>query len=151
MTSGRPAALLALATLLAGSAPARAGRLDLDVYAAPPLESEGAATGGSTSLEGLAELVAPRPRLPSRSGSRRSLGELWRPGDPRDLHGQPVWVQYASHAAYTGLGVAGLVTSLASGGVAPAVGFGIVTLVQAFRGWRLHQELSGRHAPPSGK
>lgn len=144
-----PLRAAALLLTLALAAPAQAGRLDLDVYAAPPLEGPGAAKGGSEGLSGLAELLAPRPVLPGRSGSRRSSGELWRPGDPRDLHGQPVWVQYLSHAGYTGLGVAGLVTSLASGGAAPAVGFGIVTMIQAYRGWRLHQELSRR--PPSGK
>lgn len=57
---------------------------------------------------------------------------VWIPGDPRADRGQPSWVKHFSHVGYAGLGAAGLAASIASGGVAPAIGFGIVTFVQAF-------------------
>lgn len=149
MATSRPVASLALAGLLAAG-PAHAGKLDLEVYAAPPLQNFAPPPRGASGLAELSELLAPRPRLPGRGGAVRGSGEGWRPGDPRDLYGEPAWVQALSHAGYTGLGIAGLVTSIATGGTAPAIGFGIVTLVQAFRGWKLHQELS-RRPSASGK
>lgn len=157
VAASRSVPSLALAGLLLAG-PARAGKLDLELYAAPPLErfapapraASGLAPGGEPFRAGLSEFLAPRPRLPGRGWAQRGRGEGWRPGDPRDLYGEPAWVQVLSHAGYTGLGIAGLVTSIATGGTAPAIGFGIVTLVQAFRGWRLHQELS-RPPSPAGK
>ena len=94
------------------AAPARAGKLDLDIYASTPrLERPG--------IEG-----------PTRPAYR------WTPGDPRDAADAPGWVKHLSHAGYAGLAVAGLAGSVATGGVAPAIGFGLVALVQSYREWR---------------
>lgn len=60
----------------------------------------------------------------------------WVPGNPRNERGEPTWVKHLSHVGYAGLGAAGLAASIASGGVAPAIGFGIVTVVQLFLEWR---------------
>ena len=91
---------------------ARAGKLDLDIYASTPrLERPG--------IEG-----------PSRPAYN------WVPGDPRDLQGDPTWVKHLSHVGYAGLGAAGLAGSVATGGVGPAIGFGLVTLVQSYLEWR---------------
>lgn len=101
---------LSLVLLLAPVA--SAGKLDLDIYASTPrLERPG--------IEG--------PNRPSYN---------WVPGDPRDLQGDPAWVKHLSHVGYAGLGVAGLAGSVATGGVAPAVGFGLVALVQSYLEWR---------------
>jgi hypothetical protein len=104
---------LSLAAALILVPPASAGgKLDLDIYASGP--------------------NVPRTRtdaagLPSYN---------WVPGDPRDLKGDPKWVRHLSHVGYAGLAAAGLAGSVATGGVAPAIGFGIVTAVQAFLEWR---------------
>ena len=111
----------ALVLCLAFARPGFAGKLDLEVYAAGE--------------------VPPAAGAPRRAHG----GGGWKPGDPRDLRGEPAWVQVASHAGYTGLAAAGLATSVATGGVAPAVGFGIVTAVQLFRGWMLYR------SSPSGR
>lgn len=58
------------------------------------------------------------------------------PGDPRDLNGGPSWVKHLSRLGYAGLGAAGLAGSVASGGVAPAIGFGLAALVQSYLEWR---------------
>ena len=108
------AACLSLGVLWLCAAPLHAGRLDLDVYS----------SGG----------VPPSAQPPIHYPRDR-----WVPGDPRDLRGEPRWVQYTSHLGYAGLGAAGLVGSVASGGVAPAVGFGIVTFVQLWQAWQLHR------------
>lgn len=113
-----PRAAAALLLSLACAAQARAGKLDLEVYSSgyvPPLSGYG---------------------MHSRGG----FG--WKPGDPRDLQGEPPWVNYVSHAGYTGLAAAGLAGSLATGGVAPAVGFGIVTAVQLLRAWGFYKSSS---------
>jgi len=101
---------LSLALLLAPAA--RAGKLDLDIYA---------------SLRPVARPAVEGPARPAYD---------WVPGDPRDLDEEPVWVRHLSHAGYAGLGAAGLAASVATGGVAPAVGFGLVTLVQSYLEWR---------------
>lgn len=93
--------------------PLHAGPLDLDLYAAP----------------GKAARPATEPRYPAL--------ETWKPGDPRHLREEKPWVQYAAHAGYAGMAIAGLVASIATGGAAPAVGFGIVALVNLARAWRL--------------
>lgn len=91
---------------------ANAGKLDLDIYASTPrLERPG--------IEG--------PTRPAYN---------WVPGDPRDLEGEPEWVKRLSHVGYAGLGAAGLAGSVATGGVGPAIGFGLVTLVQSYLEWR---------------
>lgn len=87
---------------------ARAGKLDLDIYADTP----------RVSWE--------RPGAPARPLYN------WVPGDPRDVGADdPAWVKHLSHVGYAGLGAAGLAASVATGGIAPAIGFGLVTLVQS--------------------
>ena len=107
----RLAALGAAAALLAAPAAHARGKLDLDIAAAGPVISRPQANPG--------------PALPG-----------WIPGDPRAARGEPVWVKRLSHAGYAGLGAAGLAGSVASGGVAPAIGFGLVALYQSFLEWR---------------
>ena len=102
---------LAVALVLVPAARA-GGKLDLDIYASPRYVTRSRADAGG---------------LPAYA---------WAPGDPRDQRGAPKWVRHLSHAGYAGLGAAGLVASVATGGVAPAIGFGIVTAVQAFLEWR---------------
>ena len=87
------------------------GKLDLDIYSSEQYS----------------------PRSPVNSGL---VHEGWVPGDPRDLQGDPAWVKHLSHVGYAGLGVAGLAGSIATGGVAPAIGFGLVALVQSYLEWR---------------
>lgn len=101
--------------LLGGPGPLWAGRLDLDVYHSGP---------------------APAP-FDNRVYEHGRLE--WKPGDERDIGREPRWIQVTARAGYAGLGVAGLVTSIATGGVAPAVGFGIVSLVQLYGLLRLHK------------
>jgi hypothetical protein len=101
-----------LSLLLLLSPAASAGKLDLDIYAATP-----------------------RLERPGLEGPTRPL-DNWVPGDPRDLQDDPAWVRHLSHVGYAGLGIAGLAGSVASGGVAPAVGFGLVALVQSYLEWR---------------
>ncbi len=102
---------LAAALLLVPAARA-GGKLDLDIYASGP--------------------VLPR----TRTDASGLPAYNWVPGDPRDQRGVPKWVNRLSHVGYAGLGAAGLAASIATGGVAPAIGFGIVTAVQAFLEWR---------------
>lgn len=102
---------LAVALILVPAARA-GGKLDLDIYASAP-------------------------NLPrTRTDASGLPAYAWVPGDPRDQRGEPKWVRHLSHAGYAGLGAAGLAASVATGGVAPAIGFGIVTAVQAFLEWR---------------
>lgn len=102
--------VLAAVLLAAGWLPAHAGKLDLDIYARP------------------AEVPASSTPDPQR---HKLL-----PGDPRALRGQSPWVRTATHVGYAGLGLAGLVGSIASGGVAPAVGFGLVALIHGYGLWK---------------
>ena len=44
------------------------------------------------------------------------------------------------HAAYAGMAIGGLVASIATGGVAPAVGFGLVALINSWRLWKVQGE-----------
>lgn len=101
------AALMALSPFRA-----HAGKLDLDLY---------------SELKSPPDLSAP---------ARRSF-DAWRPGDPRDLRGESPAVQYLSHGGYAAIGIGGLLASVATGGVAPAVGFGIVTLYQLWSASRV--------------
>jgi len=88
-----------------------AHRLDLDIYSS--------------------EKLPPRPR----ADDTRLPKYDWKPGDPRNLRGESRLTQHLSTLGYAGLGIGGLAISIASGGVAPAIGFGIITAVQL---WRLH-------------
>ncbi|MFI5345991.1 MAG: hypothetical protein ACHQ51_06420 [Elusimicrobiota bacterium] len=97
-------------------APLQAGKLDLNIYG-----------------------TAPAPRRAPADGSL-PWEQHWVPGNPRDLRGESRGVQYLSHAGYAGLGVAGLIGSVASGGVAPAIGFGLIAIYQLFQGWELHRQ-----------
>jgi hypothetical protein len=97
---------LSLAAALILVPAARAGKLDLDIYAS-------------------------RTAVPyARTAASGKALYNWVPGDPRDLRGDPSWVKHLSHAGYAGLGAAGLAASVA------AIGFGIVTLVQSYLEWR---------------
>jgi hypothetical protein len=108
------AAILAIASLarardfgaeLARPPAARAqGRLDLDLYAPRKGAERSSSDAAGLPLHG------------------------WTPGDPRDVRREPAWVRHLSHIGYAGLGAAGLAASVATGGVAPAIGFGIVAL-----------------------
>ncbi|MDE2142649.1 MAG: hypothetical protein KGL74_05530 [Elusimicrobia bacterium] len=109
----RTAAVCALAFFFA--APLRAGKLDLNIYASAPV-----------------------PRVAPADGAL-PWAQHWVPGNPRDLRGESLGVQYLSHAGYAGLGVAGLIGSVASGGVAPAVGFGLIALYHLWQGFELHR------------
>jgi hypothetical protein len=104
------AAGLAAAVLIAPAA--RAGKLDLDIYASGP------------NLSSARPDAAAAPRY------------NWVPGDPRDTNDSPAWVKHLSHAGYAGLGAAGMAVSIASGGIAPAIGFGLVALYQSLLEWR---------------
>jgi hypothetical protein len=110
------ASTLSLVVALAFAGPLRVhDKLDLDIYSFDvPARAPGDAAG--SPLRG------------------------WVPGDARDERGQPVWVKHLSHVGYAGLGAAGLAAGVASGGVAPAVGFGLVTLVQSYLEWRQARE-----------
>ena len=88
------------------------GKLDVDIFTSEPSP----------------------PRSPTDIAKSPLHG--WVPGDPRDVRGESIWVKHLSHVGYAGLGVAGVVVSLASGGVAPAVGFGVVALYQSWQEWR---------------
>jgi hypothetical protein len=103
---------LNLALALALVPAARAGKLDLDIYASGP--------------------NVPR----ARSDAPGPAPYNWVPGDPRDLRGDPAWVKHLSHAGYASMGAAGMAGGIASGAVAPAIGFGLVALVQSYLEWR---------------
>ncbi|MEK7859386.1 MAG: hypothetical protein AAB320_09625 [Elusimicrobiota bacterium] len=110
--------LLSATVLLAPMASAT--KLDLDIYASP--------------------IVLPKPAAePLTMGFQRRA-----PGDPRDLKGASRPVKYLTHLGYAGMGVAGLVGSLATGGVAPAIGFGLVALIHLVGTWQLHKTPEAR-------
>jgi hypothetical protein len=108
--------LTGLLCLCLAVAPAQAGKLDLDVYASP----------FSTGTP--------------RTASIRPALEAWRPGDPRDLREHGKGTRTLVHAAYAGMAIGGLVASIATGGVAPAVGFGLVALINSWRLWKVRSE-----------
>ncbi|MBI5882139.1 MAG: hypothetical protein HZB91_03430 [Elusimicrobia bacterium] len=105
-----------LLSLRLAAAPVHAGMLDLDVYASP-------------FSTGTPKAVGIRPAL-----------ETWRPGDPRDLGEHGRGTRALAHAAYAGMAIGGLVASIATGGVAPAVGFGLVALINSWRLWKVRSE-----------
>ena len=94
------------------SAAHKHGKLDLDIFTSGPIP----------------------PRTPAEAAGLPLHG--WVPGDPRDARGESTWVKHLSHVGYAGLGIAGVVVSMATGGVAPAVGFGVVALYQSWQEWR---------------
>jgi hypothetical protein len=103
------------------TAPARAGRLDLDLYARADVPA-----GGRPD-------VPPLPR------------DLWRPGSPLSLRGESLGVQVFANAGQTALDAAGLSQSLGAFGhdrnaTAATLGFGAVTLINLFRSWGLWRE-----------
>ena len=103
---------LKLCAVLIFASAAHAGKLDLDIYASRTATPRATPDG---------------PEIPRYN---------WVPGDPHAERGSPKWVKHLSHAGYAGLGVAGLAGSIATGGVAPAIGFGLVALVQSYLEWR---------------
>lgn len=109
----------ALAALLAFSfsVPARAGKLDLDIY-------------GKTA-------VPFYERAPSGGGR----GGRWVPGDPRDVRGAGRLAPVI-HGTYTGLAVAGAIgCATITGGGAAVVGFGIVGAVNLWLLWKSRRAL----------
>jgi hypothetical protein len=123
----RRLAVLGAAALTAASV-AAAADMTADIPAVPAAHGQ-----GKLDLD----IYAPR-RTPPRSPSGAAQAPLhgWVPGDPRAARGEPSWVRHLSHAGYAGLGAVGLAVSVASGGVAPAVGFGIVAIVQSYLEWK---------------
>ncbi|HEX4047379.1 MAG TPA: hypothetical protein VH309_06070 [Elusimicrobiota bacterium] len=122
----RSLAALAAAALLA--APAAATDFSADLSAPPAARGQ-----GKLDLD----LFAPeKPALRSPADAAGLPLRGWVPGDPRDARAQPAWVRHLSHIGYAGLGVAGLAGSIATGGVAPAIGFGLVALAQSYFEWR---------------
>lgn len=119
----RKLATLAAAALIA--APAAAGDFAADASFAR----------GRGKLD--LDIYSPGGFLPRAPGSVvvTPLGG-WTPGDPRAERGDPAWVKHLSHVGYAGLGAAGLAASVASGAAAPAIGFGIVAVVQSLLEWR---------------
>jgi hypothetical protein len=101
------------ALLFCLATPLRAGKLDLNIYGSAPVPRAAPADGA----------------LPWE--------QHWVPGNPRDLRGESRGVQYLSHAGYAGLGIAGLIGSVATGGVAPAIGFGLISLYHLWQGWEM--------------
>lgn len=103
------AALVVL--MLAG--PARAGKLDLDIY-------------GQVRLPAAAR---PRP-------DPVSTPVTWTPGDPRDLRSAPRSVQGLATGTYAALGVAGFVACVAAAPAA-AAGFAVMAAVNLYRLYRV--------------
>ena len=99
---------------------ASAGKLDLDIYASP--------------------IILPKPAAePLMMGHQRRA-----PGDPRDLKGASRPVRYLTNLGYAGMGVAGLVGLVATGGLAPAIGFGLVALIHIVGAWQVHKTPEAR-------
>ncbi len=107
----RTALVAVLVTVLPGQS--WAGKLDLDVHAAP-----------AAPISAHERLTLPK--------------ELWAPGSPLGTRGEGFGVQAFSHAGNTSLAALGLAESLgAMGGnknPAAAAGFGAVTALQLLRG-----------------
>lgn len=107
--------------------------------AAAPDMTSGRVTFPSSHARGILDLDIYSPnyipsRLPDDAAGLPMHG--WVPGDARAERGEPTWVKHLSHVGYASLGIAGLVVSVASGGIAPAVGFGLVALVHSWLEWR---------------
>lgn len=92
---------------ITAAAPAMAGKLDLDVYSR------------TTSAQ----------TTPVHEFQRE---RIYLPGDPRALRGESLWVRRASYLGYTSMGIIGSAGSIGTGNVAPAVGFGIVALINSW-------------------
>ncbi|MBI2787093.1 MAG: hypothetical protein HYX59_00295 [Elusimicrobia bacterium] len=114
---------LALAAfLLAG--PARAGKLDLDLYANT------------------------RPRFARSTPAPAPFGP-WRPGDPRNAQGESFTVQAIATGGNAGLGLAGVAQNAGSVGksreaAAMTAGFGALAVINLWRSWKLWREPAAR-------
>lgn len=95
---------VAFCLLNAGNRPLHAGKLDIDIYSRTPMPPQAKSAG-------------------------HRLEQIRLPGDPRSLRGESRLVRRVSHTGYAILGIAGLAGSVATGGVGPAIGFGIVALI----------------------
>ncbi|MEK7858352.1 MAG: hypothetical protein AAB320_04340 [Elusimicrobiota bacterium] len=49
-----------------------------------------------------------------------------------------------THLGYAGMGMAGLVGMVATGGLAPAIGFGLVALIHLVGAWQVHKTPEAR-------
>ncbi len=116
--AGRGRLLLAVLTAFSLTSGASAGRLDLDIYAA-------------------------RPQFFGESAPPPSLSlDLWRPGTPLALRGQGPGMRAFSHAGYATLGALGMAETIRGMGrdgynEASAVGFGLITVINLWRLWKV--------------
>lgn len=111
---------LALAAVIL-SAPARAGKLDLDLY-------------GDA-----------RPRFERSAAPRPAPFGPWHPGDPRNAQGESFAVQALATGGNAGLGLAGVAQNAGSVGksreaAAMTAGFGALAIINLWRSWKLWRE-----------
>ena len=104
MKRGRWLVAVSLFIFSQGAHPLYAGKLDLDIY------------GGT-------------PKLSPAQTTRFQFDADRQPADPRNLRGESLWVRRVTHVGYAALGIAGIAGSIATGGIGPAIGFGIVALI----------------------
>lgn len=127
----RAKTFLALAAaLLAG--PARAGKLDLDLYANS------------------------RPRFARSSAAAPVPFDAWRPGDPRNAQGESFAVQALATGGNAGLGLAGAAQNAGSIGksreaTAMTAGFGAIAIINLWRGWKLWRDPAAREPEKRGR
>lgn len=111
--------LIVAAALLAS--PAGAGKLDLDLYGAPPPQSAKSKTA-----------------YPGKD-------DLWHPGDMRYLKGENFAVKALATGGYAGMGAAGFVENIGAAGkskeaAAMSAGFGAIAIINLWRSWKLWRE-----------
>lgn len=118
------------AALLAG--PARAGKLDLDLYANS------------------------RPRFARSAAPPPAPFDTWRPGDPRNSQGESFAVQAIATGGNAGLGLAGVAQNAGSIGksreaTAMTAGFGAIAIINLWRSWKLWRDPAAREPEKRGR
>ncbi|MCM2304375.1 MAG: hypothetical protein NDJ72_06710 [Elusimicrobia bacterium] len=118
--------LIVAAAFLAS--PARAGKLDLDLYGVPP------------------------PRFSKVQGPQVPKGAPWLPGDLRHARGESFAVQALASGGSAGLGLAGLAQNAGAAGksreaAAMSAGFGAIALMGLWRTWRLWRDPAADEKP----